>query len=144
MSDITALERLLREVSGLSGSHMDRDARGELYVRLSAESLIAVVTSLTAEGRLSHLSAITAEDDGERIHVLYHLWVGSGLTLDVVCPRENPSLPSLSDICPAALWYEREAHEMLGIHFVGHPDLAPLLLPDDWHEGPPLLKGPDA
>jgi Ni,Fe-hydrogenase III component G len=50
---------------------------------------------------------------------------------------EKPELKmdSFTDFMPAADWIEREIHEMLGVDFVGHPNLTKLLLPDDWPEG---------
>ncbi|MDH5297562.1 MAG: NADH-quinone oxidoreductase subunit C [Desulfobulbaceae bacterium] len=54
-------------------------------------------------------------------------------------PRDNPELPTISAIYPGANWHERETHDFFGIRFLGHPDLSPLLLPEDadFH---PLLK----
>jgi len=54
-------------------------------------------------------------------------------------PRDNPSVPTIADIYPAAHWHERETHDFFGIKFAGHPYLVPLLLPEDadFH---PLLK----
>lgn len=54
-------------------------------------------------------------------------------------PRSNPQIPTISGICSGANWHERETHDFFGIEFVGHPDLSPLLLPEDadFH---PLLK----
>ena len=54
-------------------------------------------------------------------------------------PRDKPELPTISTIYPGANWHERETHDFFGIRFLGHPDLSPLLLPEDadFH---PLLK----
>jgi len=54
-------------------------------------------------------------------------------------PRDNPEIPTISGVFPGANWHERETHDFFGIKFIGHPDLKPLLLPEDadYH---PLLK----
>jgi len=54
--------------------------------------------------------------------------------------RESPQVPSLTEIWVAAEYHERETFETLGIVFEGHPDLRRLLLPEDWHDIPPLRK----
>lgn len=46
-------------------------------------------------------------------------------------PREAPSVPTLSHFIQGANWHERETHDFFGIVFEGHPDLSPLLLPED-------------
>jgi NADH-quinone oxidoreductase subunit C len=54
-------------------------------------------------------------------------------------PRDNPQVPTIADVYPAAHWHERETHDFFGVVFTGHPYLVPLLLPEDadFH---PLLK----
>jgi len=54
--------------------------------------------------------------------------------------RDSPKVPSLTDVWAAAEYHEREAFEMLGLVFEGHPDLRRLLLPEDWNDIPPLRK----
>jgi len=53
--------------------------------------------------------------------------------------RARPEVPTISAVFPGANWHERETHDFFGIVFTGHPDLSPLLLPEDadFH---PLLK----
>jgi NADH-quinone oxidoreductase subunit C len=46
-------------------------------------------------------------------------------------PRSQPELPTVSGVFPGANWHERETHEFYGIRFLGHPNLTPLLLPED-------------
>ncbi len=53
---------------------------------------------------------------------------------------DSPKVPSLTEVWGAAEYHEREAFEMLGIVFEGHPDLRRLLLPEDWNDIPPLRK----
>lgn len=53
--------------------------------------------------------------------------------------RDNPTIPSVQDIWPAADWHERETFDLVGIVFIGHPNLKRILCADDW-EGHPLRK----
>jgi len=57
----------------------------------------------------------------------------------VAAPRDNPHTPSVSSVWPTADWHEREAFDLLGILYDGHPDLRRILLPEDW-QGHPLRK----
>ena len=54
-------------------------------------------------------------------------------------PAADPSAPSLTDAYPGANFGEREVYDLFGITFTGHPDLARILMPDDW-VGYPLRK----
>lgn len=61
------------------------------------------------------------------------------LRVVVGVPRDEPRVPSVTPIWPGAGFAEREAYDMFGIEFEGHPDLTRILMPDDW-EGYPLRK----
>jgi NADH-quinone oxidoreductase subunit C len=61
------------------------------------------------------------------------------LRLRVQVPESDPTIASLFDLHPGAEALEREAFDMFGIHFEGHPDLTRILMPEDW-DGHPLRK----
>src|SRR5436190_21384290 len=78
----------------------------------------------------------------EKMCCVYDLWsfdLRHSIAVKVFCPRDNPHIPSVADFWPAADWHEREAFDMFGIIFDGHPDLRRILCADDW-EGYPLRK----
>ena len=78
----------------------------------------------------------------KRFSVSYHL-----LALRPGAPRlrlqvwveDGEPVPSLVEVWPTADWHEREAYDLMGIRIVGHPNLARILMDDDW-EGHPLRK----
>jgi NADH-quinone oxidoreductase subunit C len=61
------------------------------------------------------------------------------LRLRVQVPGDEPTCPSLFDVHPGTEAMEREAYDMFGIAFDGHPDLTRILMPEEW-EGHPLRK----
>lgn len=63
----------------------------------------------------------------------------SRLRLKVRIPGTDPRLPTVSEVWPAANWAEREAYDLFGLVFEGHPDLRRILMPDDW-DGFPMRK----
>jgi NADH-quinone oxidoreductase subunit C len=79
----------------------------------------------------------------ERMQMIYYLFNPDSritLTFRVDLPRDDLILPTLTAIWEAISFHEREAHEMFGIEFEGHPNMIPLLLPPDWRGGYPLRK----
>jgi NADH-quinone oxidoreductase subunit C len=91
------------------------------------------------------LSCLTGMDNGveanamEVVYNLYSIPFNHHVMVKVILPRDNPEIDSVAEIWRTANWHEREAAEMFGIKFIGHPDPRKLLLPADW-EGFPLRK----
>jgi NADH-quinone oxidoreductase subunit C len=80
------------------------------------------------------------ENQMQMMYYLMHPASKFVVTLRINLPRDNPTLPTLTQIWEAMSFHEREAHEMFGIEFEGHTNMIPLLLPPDWRGGHPLRK----
>jgi NADH:ubiquinone oxidoreductase subunit C len=104
---------------------------------------------------ISHLITITGVDAGDDIDVLYHLLrygdledgdlsEGVEVTLRLAVPKDDPVVPTVTDVIPGATLYERELMDMLGVEVAGHPNPERFLLPDDWEGGAPLRTDEDA
>lgn len=93
--------------------------------------------------RFDYLVSLAAVDrPPESIEVVTHLFSythRAALAIRTTLPRDEPRVPSLAEVWPAAGWHEREQFDLLGVAFEGHPDLRRILMPDDW-EGHPLRK----
>ncbi len=72
-----------------------------------------------------------AASEMEVIYDFFHLTAPLQVVVRTRVPREYPEVPTISRVFPGANWHERETHELLGIRFLGHPNLTPLLLPED-------------
>lgn len=119
-------------------------------IACAPEDLVEVATILRDDPGLqcrffTFLSAIDRSafgEDGEGLEVLVHLYSPSNVihvTIHVPVNPSDPVCPTITGVFAGAEWHEREAREMFGIHFSGHPNLTNLYLPEDF-EGYPLLK----
>jgi NADH:ubiquinone oxidoreductase subunit C len=115
---------------------------GYAEVKVPRERLLDAARSLRASG-FDYLSFITEVDWNDRLELIYHLYAYDykaqplGAILRTDLPREGmPAVASLTTIWPGAEFMEREAFEMMGIRFMGHPDLRRILLPDDFRGFP--------
>jgi NADH-quinone oxidoreductase subunit C len=135
------------------------------FVTVEPGKLVEIATFLRDDPRLKFelLNDITGVDylepDAKKLakagfdphlEVVYHLssftFPGRRFTLKVLLPRwkgdtpgELPEVPSVARVWPTADWHEREAFDLVGVLFTGHPDPRRILLGDDW-VGHPLRK----
>jgi NADH-quinone oxidoreductase subunit C len=75
----------------------------------------------------------------EVVYNLYSLKRNYRLFIKVLLPGDNPEIASLTTLFSGANWLEREVWDMMGISFIGHPNLTKILTPDDL-EGHPLRR----
>jgi NADH-quinone oxidoreductase subunit C len=122
--------------------HVDREGYHDLVAGLRAEGFDMCI-DVTAVDYLTYPHrALPDGVHGERFEVVVNLLSLSTMQrVRVRCqvPADDTSVPTITDLYAGADAPEREAFDMFGIVFEGHPDLSRILMPEDW-EGHPLRK----
>ncbi len=108
-----------------------------VYIEIPSSALVPMASYIFKDlgARFNIASGV---DTRHNFEVLYHFTFDLAnliVSLRVVLPKDKPEIASLVPVLEGANWIEREITEMLGIHFIGHPDMRRLLLPEDWPEG---------
>lgn len=110
------------------------------YLTVPTVRLVYLCRFLRDDERLYFdlLACVTAIDNGPEtntMEVIYNLTsipYEHNVGLRVVVPRAKPIVPSVAHLWRTADWHEREAYDLVGVQFTGHPDLRRILLPTDW------------
>jgi NADH-quinone oxidoreductase subunit C len=112
-------------------------------VTVEPAAWVAAVRAARDELGCDFFDWLTAVDELDQGYtVVAHLWSTTGrygVIVRTAVPREAPALDSIVPVYPGANWPERETFEMFGVVFTGHPNLVPLLLPQEF-DGHPLRK----
>jgi NADH-quinone oxidoreductase subunit C len=121
----------------------------EPFYELKVSDLLDVARTLRDDLDLSfdYLCNLGGNDTGEQFDVHYNLTSitrNHRIDLKVVLDRENPAVPSVQSIWPAANWFEREMWELYGFTVENHDNLTRFLLPESWDQGHPMRKDWDA
>ncbi|ADB60007.1 NADH-ubiquinone oxidoreductase chain 49kDa [Haloterrigena turkmenica DSM 5511] len=101
----------------------------------------SVLSDLKERGGFDHLSNLTAQQYEDRYESIYHLTKYADRTQEVSIvvptPIDDPVSESAAPVFSTADWHEREAFDLVGIDYEGHPDPRRILLPETW-QGHPL------
>lgn len=130
-------ERVLRSLKeGFHSSVSDakRVRRALLRARIKREDLYRACRLLRDDLGFEHISMISAVDYPDRFEVVYHISsYQNRLTVELITstPKDDPTVDSVSDIWGGANWQEREAYDLMGITFKGHPKLERILMLKD-------------
>lgn len=117
----------------------------DFTVAVKPEAVTDVARFLHDECGLDYLALLTAVDRPERFEVVYHLWSIKDQTTEpfvlkaYITDKENPTVPSVTPIWRGANYQEREAYDLMGIRFEGHPNLKRIMLWEGF-PGHPLRK----
>ncbi|MDG1893309.1 MAG: NADH-quinone oxidoreductase subunit C [Fuerstiella sp.] len=155
--DIQEIHSLLLETFGASAVGETPVDATDPWIQVSPDSIVEVGTFLRDDERLrfDHLNDLCGCDYLEpnekkaakfghdpHVEVVYQLSsieLKHRLKLKVILPRwkndeegQLPEIPSVSGVWGIADWHEREAYDLVGIHFQDHPNLRRILCPEDW------------
>jgi len=135
-------ENRLREKFG-EKIKIEKPNEKRIYVTCDKDDLEEIVKFIFRDMDARYIVA-TGLQNFDNFEILYHFGIddeGKVLSVRVYLDKDKPEVKSLTHIIPGIAWIEREIWELLGINFVGHPNLKHLLLPEDWPEGNyPLRK----
>jgi NADH-quinone oxidoreductase subunit C len=115
--------------------------RGELTLYVPKDKLLEVVQALRddAELRFEYCLSVSGvhypQEKGAELHSVYHLQSmthNRRVRVETSASEEDPHIPSVVAVYPAADWHERETWDMFGIIYDDHPHLTRILMPDDW------------
>ncbi len=137
---------ILKETFGDTAVEFKSDVKVHPWIVVDSGSIRDVAKLLRDDDRLDFdslmcLSGVHYQKE-KQLGVTYHLHstkLKHTVTLKVLVPDDSPHIPSVETIWKTANWHEREAYDMVGVIFEGHPDLRRILCPEDW-EGFPLRK----
>jgi|TARA_B110000116_G_scaffold118078_1_gene102396 NADH-quinone oxidoreductase subunit C len=136
------LNKIFDSMSSIDGVELNLEAN---VIIVPSASLLAVADKFKNDVNLNFdfLMCITALDNGDskNFTIAYNFHSNKyNHSVEIrVLVTDEEEVPSLANIWKTADWHEREAYDMMGIKFYGHPDLKRILLPEDW-EGFPLRK----
>jgi len=108
-------------------------------VAIDRKDLIPVCTYLKNTLGFEHLSCITAVDWKDHFESIYHIENyanGCMVQVNAQIPYDDPKIATLTVLWNAANYHEREAWDLMGIEYQGHPNLDRILLPEDFQFHP--------
>lgn len=109
---------------------------------IDSNKLHDLCASLKNEWGFNYLVNLSAVDFEDRMEVVYHIHSmpdNRKIAVKTRLDKENATVATVTDIWKTADWQEREAFDLMGINFAGHPNLIRILLPNDF-KGHPLRK----
>lgn len=139
--DLGAFGKFLSE-KGIKITPLGNNASGIEMIELDANDLQQACKELKKSKKMNVLNFMTAVEikkGYQNIIQVENRDEKTALVIKVTVPKDKAVIPSLTEIYSTANWQEKEAYDMLGIEFEGHPNLTRILNPDKW-EGFPLRK----
>lgn len=131
-------ERLAKLVEIFPKATFDAEAEEPAFI-VTAADFPAVLRALKEKEGFDRLGNLTAVDWKDRIEMVYHLYnMEENVKLEVKAALDSaaPVIESATSLYPGAEFEEREVYDLMGVEFLGHPDLRRILMPDDYPAHP--------
>ena len=131
-------ERLAKLVEVFPKATFDAEAEEPAFI-VTAADFPAVLRTLKEKEGFDRLGNLTAVDWKDRIEMVYHLYnMEENVKLEVKAALDSaaPVIESATSLYPGAEFEEREVYDLMGVEFLGHPDLRRILMPDDYPAHP--------
>lgn len=131
-------ERLAKLVEIFPKATFDAEAEEPAFI-VTAADFPAVLRALKEKEGFDRLGNLTAVDWKDRIEMVYHLYnMEENVKLEVKAALDSaaPVIESATALYPGAEFEEREVYDLMGVEFLGHPDLRRILMPDDYPAHP--------
>ena len=131
-------ERLAKLVEVFPKATFDAEAEEPAFI-VTAADFPAVLRALKEKEGFDRLGNLTAVDWKDRIEMVYHLYnMEENVKLEVKAALDSaaPVIESATSLYPGAEFEEREVYDLMGVDFLGHPDLRRILMPDDYPAHP--------
>lgn len=131
----------LLSAAGIAVKSSTAMASGVEVLNIEAKDLLTAAGKLKKEKSmaLNFITALEVKSGYQAAYYFSNIVDASAVELKVTVSKSDPTIPSLSDLFASANWQEREAYDMIGLNFDGHPKLTRILNPDNW-DGHPLRK----
>lgn len=148
--DVTAARaawKIVSEKFADAVSELDENPTMPFFEVLQTERWQEIALFMRDEQRLrfNYMACLSGVDypEEEKLGIVCNLEsigeFGHAIAVKIKCDRDGGVIPSVARVWKTAEWHEREAFDMYGMTFSGHPDMRRILCPEDW-EGYPLRK----
>lgn len=131
-------ERLAKLVEVFPKATFDAEAEEPAFI-VTAADFPAVLRALKEKEGFDRLGNLTAVDWKDHIEMVYHLYnMEENVKLEVKAALDSaaPVIESATSLYPGTEFEEREVYDLMGVEFLGHPDLRRILMPDDYPAHP--------
>ena len=135
---------LFLKKNDINSTPLGNDSSGVEMLELETKDLVKACQLLKEDSETSFdflvlISSVETKKGYQSVYMLHSTKSKKSFRIKVTVPKDNPIVPTVSHIWSTADWYEREAYDMMGIIYTGHPNLKRILNPENW-EGYPLRK----